>query len=91
LQLPQGVGFVPFHVPGSPEQGRDTLDALRRHRLVIWGKHGVMSRSETSVKRASDFIEYVETGAHYEYMNLANQERGEGLTDEEIRAICAGV
>ncbi len=89
MHLPQGIGFVPFHVPGSPEQMRDTLDALRRHRLVIWGKHGVMSRSETSVKRASDFIEYAETGAHYEYMNLANQERGEGLTDEEIRAVCA--
>ncbi len=88
LQLPQGIGYVPFHVPGSPEQMRDTLAALQQHRVVIWGKHGVMSRSETSVKRASDFVEYAETGAHYEYMNLVNDERGEGLTDAEIRAVC---
>jgi rhamnulose-1-phosphate aldolase len=88
MQLPEGIGHVPFHVPGSAEQMRDTLEALRRHRVIIWGKHGVVSRSETSVKRASDYIEYAETSARYEYMNLANQGRGEGLTVDEIRAIC---
>jgi rhamnulose-1-phosphate aldolase len=48
-----------------------------------------MARSDQSVKRAADRIEYAETGARYEYMNLANSEQGEGLSDAEIRAICA--
>jgi len=89
IQIPEGIGSVPFHVPGTREQEDDTVAALRKHRIVIWGKHGVVTRADTSVKHASDIIEYAETGAHYEYMNLVNQERGEGLTDEEIRAICA--
>jgi rhamnulose-1-phosphate aldolase len=48
-----------------------------------------MARSELSVKRAADRIEYAETGARYEYMNLTNHEMGEGLSAEEIRAICS--
>jgi rhamnulose-1-phosphate aldolase len=48
----------------------------------------MMARSDQSVKRAADRVEYAETGARYEYMNLANGEQGEGLTPENIRAIC---
>lgn len=89
LQLPEGVGHIPFRVPGSPEQMAATSEKIRDHRVIIWGKHGVVARSETSIKRASDLIEYAETGARYEYLNLINGERGEGLTTEEILAICA--
>ena len=48
-----------------------------------------MARSDTSVKRAADRIEYAETSARYEYMNLVNGEIGEGLTPEEIRTFAA--
>ena len=41
------------------------------------------------MKRAADRIEYVETAARYEFMNLVNGNRAEGLTAEEIRAIAA--
>ena len=65
-----------------------TLEALRTHRIVIWAKHGVMARSDVSVKRAADRVEYAETAAKYEYLNLCAGEIGEGLTPDEIRAIC---
>ena len=65
-----------------------TVAALRTHRIILWAKHGVMARSDTSVKRASDRIEYAETAARYECMNLSRGEPASGLTDEEIRAIC---
>jgi len=89
VQLPEGVGYLPFAVPGSAELMKGTLDSLQRHRVVLWGKHGVMSRSDQSVKRAGDRIEYAETGARYEYMNLVGHEIGEGLSAEEIRSVCA--
>lgn len=88
VHLPEGVGSLPFLVPGSAQLEEATVDALRRYRMVIWGKHGVVARSEISIKRASDYIEYAETGARYEYMNLVNGGRGEGLTPDEIREIC---
>jgi rhamnulose-1-phosphate aldolase len=88
VQLPEGVGFVPFLVPGSAALMDATLAALRIYRVILWAKHGVMARSDLSVTRASDRIEYAEAAARYEYLNLANGELGEGLTPEEVRAIC---
>jgi rhamnulose-1-phosphate aldolase len=89
VNLPRGIGFIPFALPGSPELMAATVEGLRKHRIVVWAKHGVMARSDLSVKRAEDRIEYAETGARYEYMNLVNGEQGVGLTSDEIRAICA--
>jgi rhamnulose-1-phosphate aldolase len=88
VNFPEGIGLAPFRVPGSPELMQATLEGLRQHRVVVWAKHGVVARSNISVKRAVDAIEYAETGAHYEYLNLANREQAAGLTDDEIRAIC---
>jgi rhamnulose-1-phosphate aldolase len=88
VNLPEGLGHVPFLIPGSSDLMAATVNALRVHRIAIWGKHGVIARSDQSVKRAADRIEYAEAGARYEYMNLSAQEIGAGLSEEEIRAVC---
>ena len=88
VNLPEGIGVVPFQVPGSPELMEGTLLGLRQHNVVVWAKHGLISRSDLSVKRATDRIEYAETAAHYEYMNLVNHNLAEGLSAEEIKEIC---
>ncbi len=88
INLPEGIGFIPFHVPSSPELMAANVESLRRHRIVIWAKHGVMARSDVSVKRVADRIEYAETAARYEYLNLAAGEAASGLSVEEIRSIC---
>jgi len=88
INLPEGIGFIPFRIPGSPELMAGNVAALRKHRVVIWAKHGVMARSDVSVKRAADRVEYAETAARYEYLNLSAGEIGEGLSVDEIRAIC---
>jgi len=89
VNLPEGIGGVPFLVPGSEALMAANIEALRRHRIVIWAKHGVMARSDVSIKRAADRIEYAETAARYEYLDLCAGERGERLTPDEMRAICA--
>jgi rhamnulose-1-phosphate aldolase len=89
VNLSDGIGLVPFAVPGSAALMANTVASLRQHRLVVWSKHGVMARSDLSVKRAADRIEYAETAAKYECMNLQYGSLAEGLTNEEIRAICA--
>lgn len=88
VNLPEGIGFIPFHIPGSPELMAANVESLRTHRVVIWAKHGVMARSDVTVKRAADRVEYAETAAKYEYLNLCNGELGEGLSADEIRQIC---
>ena len=88
VNLPEGIGFIPFRIPGSPELMAGNIESLRDHRIVVWAKHGVMARSDVSVKRAADRVEYAETAAKYEYLNLRVGEIGEGLSAEEIRSIC---
>jgi rhamnulose-1-phosphate aldolase len=88
INLPEGIGFIPFRIPGSAELMKANIECLRTHRIVIWAKHGVMARSDVSVKRAADRVEYAETAARYEYLNLAAGEIGEGLSPDEIRTIC---
>jgi rhamnulose-1-phosphate aldolase len=88
INLPEGIGFIPFRIPSSPELMSANVDSLRKHRIVVWAKHGVMARSDISVKRAADRVEYGETAAKYEYLNLSDGELGEGLNPDEIRAIC---
>ena len=84
VQLREGVGYLPFMVPGSDELMAANVENLRRHQIVLWAKHGVMARSDTSPLKACDRIEYAETGALYEYMNLASGNRAQGLTAEEL-------
>ena len=88
INLPEGIGFIPFCVPSSEALMSANVACLRSHRIVIWAKHGVMARSDVSVKRAADRVEYAETAAHYEYLNLTVGELGEGLNAAEIRSIC---
>jgi rhamnulose-1-phosphate aldolase len=88
VNLPEGIGFIPFRIPGSNELMAANVESLRTHRVVIWAKHGVMARSDVSVKRAADRVEYAETAAKYEYLNLSAGEIGEGLSADEIHEIC---
>ena len=88
VNIPQGIGYLPFMLPGSPELMMGNVRMMRDHHLVLWSKHGVMARSDLSVKRASDLIEYAESAARYEFLNLSNHELADGLTHHEIRQIC---
>ncbi len=88
LNLPEGIGFMPFQVPGSIELMTANVVWARNHRLVVWAKHGVMSRSDRSLMHAVDLVEYAETAARYEVLNLSSGEPAVGLSREEIRAIC---
>jgi rhamnulose-1-phosphate aldolase len=89
VALPEGIGVLPFMIPGSAELMAANVESLRRHRIDVWSKHGVMARSDISVTRAVDRIEYAEAGARYENMDLVAGGHGQGLTVEEMRAIVA--
>lgn len=87
VQLPKGIGVLPYLLPGSPALMEANVASLREHSIVLWSKHGVMARSDISVTRAADRIEYAETAAMYEYMDLVNGGKAEGLTPDELREV----
>ena len=87
LNFPEGIGVLPFILVGSAHLTIETMIALRDHQLVVWSQHGVIARSDDSIFHAIDLIEYAETAAHYEYLNLIGGDLTEGLSPEHIRAI----
>lgn len=87
VQLGEGIGFLPFMIPGSNELMKANVEGLREYQIVMWAKHGVMARSDTSPLRACDRIEYAETGAMYEFMNLQVGGIGQGLSNEELTRV----
>ncbi|GEA88868.1 class II aldolase/adducin family protein [Cellulomonas cellasea] len=89
VALSEGIGVLPFLVPGSEGMMKANVEGLREHQIVLWSKHGIMARSDVSVTRAVDRIEYAETGARYEYMNIVAGGAAEGLTDAEISEVAA--
>lgn len=84
--MPEGIGVLPFLMPGSAQLVVETKLALRTHQIVLWARHGVMARADESILHALDLIEYAETAAHYETLSLLTGS-GEGLSPEEIREI----
>ncbi len=91
IQMPEGLGVVPFLVPGSSELVEATRTALQQHQLAIWSRHGVIARADSSVMHTCDLIEYAEAAARYEFLNLAAGSPSGGLSGEQIRAICESV
>jgi rhamnulose-1-phosphate aldolase len=87
LNFPEGVGILPFLPPGSVHLMFETMLCLRDHQLVVWSQHGVMSRADASMLHALDLVEYAETAAHYEVLNLSTGQASGGLSPENIRAV----
>lgn len=84
FQFPTGIGIASFRAPGTMRLTEETLRALGNHEFVIWARHGAVARSHKSFMNAYDLIEYIETAATYEYMNLTIGEESGGILVEEI-------
>ena len=91
LTFPDGISVLPFMLLASTQLMIETMLALREHQLAVWSQHGVMARSDNSIAHALDLIEYAETAAHYECLNLLGGNLSAGLTPESIRAIAESV
>jgi rhamnulose-1-phosphate aldolase len=87
LTFPEGLGILPFMLPGSAELTTETMLAFREYRVVIWARHGVIARADNSILRVADLIEYAETAAHYEFLNRIAGDPTDGLSPEQIRSI----
>lgn len=88
VTLPEGFRLLDFEIPGTPEQGKQTRDAMNWHRFVVWAKHGVIVRSRKGPVDAFDLIEYAESAASYERLDLQCGRLADGLSVEDLRAIC---
>ena len=82
--FPDGVGIIPWIVPGTNEIGRRTADKMKDHRLVVWPHHGIFGAG-TTMDETFGLIETVEKAAQV-YMLVSSHRDGmkQTITEKEL-------
>ena len=44
--MPEGIGFIPYILPGTEEIAEKTVNILKKKKLVVWEKHGSIAIGE---------------------------------------------
>ncbi|OPA80650.1 rhamnulose-1-phosphate aldolase [Paenibacillus selenitireducens] len=80
--FPDGVGIIPWTVPGTTEIGRLTAAKMKDFHAVIWPQHGIFGTG-TSIDEAFGLIETVEKAAQI-FMLTAGHEIKRVITDQQL-------
>ena len=90
IVFPQGVGVVPWMVPGSAEIAHETAKLMNCHDAVVWTQHG-MFVSGSSFDAAFGMMHTIEKAAGlYLTAHAANGGREPGFTipDAQLLQVC---
>jgi len=84
--LPEGIGLIPFELPGSMELAEKTLEKLKDHQVVLWEKHGCLAIGD-SIAAAMDKIDMFSKAAR---LWLVCRNAGfdpQGLSQEQLQRL----
>lgn len=45
--FPEGIGVIPWMVPGTPQIAAETMEKVREYNIILWAQHGVFAVGET--------------------------------------------
>ncbi|KXT78503.1 rhamnulose-1-phosphate aldolase [Streptococcus sp. DD13] len=89
--FPDGLAVLPWEVPGTKEIGLETARELKGHRMVVWGKHGVLATG-TSYQDCFGLIETADKAAHIalELKRISGKDIYENnvLSQDNLRLVC---
>lgn len=84
--IPDGIGFIPYTLPGTETIANATLKAIEKHHVVLWEKHGCMAISE-SLADAFDALDILAKSAKVYFMCKSTGSEPEGLSPRQIQEI----
>jgi len=84
--MPDGVGVVPYTLPGSQALAEATVKVLEKHRMGVWEKHGAVAVG-TDVYDALDLIDTAEKSAKIFLMVRSAGFDPEGLDEAQLDAL----
>lgn len=84
--VPEGIGLIPYTIPGTKKIALATRKGLEKHRVVIWEKHGVFATG-TNVLEAFDLIDLLVKAATIFFHCRNAGFDPEGLSDVRLREI----
>jgi rhamnulose-1-phosphate aldolase len=86
IVVPQGIGVVPYEVPGSEMLARATVKALAEHRIVLWEKHGVVAVG-TDLDEALDLVDTMDKAAAIYLLCRNAGAVPEGLSESQLHEL----
>jgi rhamnulose-1-phosphate aldolase len=84
--FPEGVGLLPWMVPGTQEIGEATAAQMRRHALVLWPFHGIFGTGAT-LDEAFGLIDTAEKAAEILVKVISMGGRKHQFTREQLIAL----
>jgi rhamnulose-1-phosphate aldolase len=84
--VPDGVGFIPYNLPGTEEIAQATLLELGKHRVIIWEKHGCLAVAK-DLPEAFDTFDILAKSALIYFLCKGAGLDPEGLTRSQIAVL----
>ncbi len=85
LFIPEMLGLIPYSVTGSIDLAKASREKLKKHRLALWDKHGVIASGRT-LDQALDRVEMAEKAAAIFLLLKGAGLEPQGLSDEQVAA-----
>ncbi|MED4234866.1 rhamnulose-1-phosphate aldolase [Priestia megaterium] len=82
--FPEGIGIIPWMVPGTDSIGEATAAKMKDVRSVIWPHHGVFGAG-TTMDETFGLIETVEKGAEVYTVVCAQGSVKQTITDQQLQ------
>jgi rhamnulose-1-phosphate aldolase len=86
LFLPDGVGFIPFILPGTENIAMATLRGFEKHKVVLWEKHGCMAIGR-SLPEAFDNLDVLAKSAKIYFQCKSTGMEPQGLNNLQLNEI----
>jgi len=86
IVVPQGIGLVPYEIPGTLDLADASLSLLEKHDIIIWEKHGVLAVGE-NLSDTFDLIDTLSKSAQIYVFAKNSGYNPEGLTQKQIEGL----
>lgn len=86
--FPDGIGVLPWMVPGTPTIGGATAAAMQTHSLVLWPFHGIFA-SGCTLDEAFGLIDTAEKAAEILVKVLSMGGKQQSITTQQLKHLAA--
>ncbi len=86
LFIPEGVGLVPFNIPGTKEIADLSMEKFHKHKILCWEKHGCLSIGK-DLSSAFDLMDIAAKAATIFFKVKGAGYDHEGISDADLNEI----
>lgn len=84
--FPEGIGIVPWMVPGTDSIGIETAEQMKKHNLVLWPFHGIFGAGPT-LDDAFGLIDTAEKAAEILVKVISMGDKKQTISTEQLIAL----